>query len=64
MSERKCAMCQRDASRLLVRSELGGRDDRMFVCADAKCRPPDGQQWQDYALDGPALAKEYEEKST
>ena len=59
--EAKCDMCQRPATHILVRSELGGADDRMRCCSDPNCRPPEGI-WQRYPLDEGALAREYDAK--
>lgn len=60
-AEARCSCCQKPAARLLVRADLGAQDDRFYVCGDPSCRPPEGK-WQDYAMDGPALAKEFEKK--
>ena len=59
-SERKCSHCQKAAARLLVRSDLGGQDDRVLVCGEKACQPPEGE-WHSMALDSEGLAKEYEE---
>lgn len=60
MSDRACDICRTAAAaRVLVRSDLGGADDRMLACN--ACKPPEGE-WQSYGLDGAALARDYAEK--
>jgi hypothetical protein len=61
-SELKCDSCQKPAKRLLVRADLGDADERMLVCENAACKPPEGE-WHSYPIDTPALGKEYEEKN-
>ena len=56
VSARTCDVCRvAQATRLLVRADLGGSDDRMLVCA--KCKPAEGT-WNDMARDADGLAKE------
>lgn len=60
-SERKCDFCQRPATRMMVRADLGGADDRMLTCGADACKPPEGT-WESYALDADGLAKDYKDK--
>jgi hypothetical protein len=61
MIERACDICRTQAAtRLLLRSDLGGDGARMLACA--KCSPPEGD-WSSLALDEEGLARQFQEKS-
>ena len=59
---RTCDCCRvKPATRLLVRAELGGADDRMLACAD--CKPPEGE-WTSMGMDAEAVAKDAAKEKT
>ena len=60
-SELKCSNCQKPATRLLVRNELGDSDDRLYACSSSNCTPPG--EWASYPIDVQTLAKEFKEKN-
>lgn len=58
--EAKCSNCHGPATRLLVRAELGKRQDRRLVCDDADCQPEG--TWESYARDADGLARDLRAK--